>query len=163
MRGADHRFRLLLAALALLVCGSAAWLPPQVAAQFGPDGAANGTLPRALYLLLMLGLVVGLPLSITQLSLAMVGPEGEGLNVPNRRFWLAPERREATLALLRRRMRTFATGLALFLGLVHGLTVMAHRHHPPRLDTPVFLAALFLFLLSTALWLAGLLLRFRRP
>ena len=54
---------LLLAAL-VLVPFSSLLMPTTVASHFAIDGTANGFMPRNAYLLLMTGLIVGMPLAM---------------------------------------------------------------------------------------------------
>ena len=85
------------------------------------------------------------------------------INLPDRDHWLAPERRAETLAALSARSIGFAALLTVFLCFVHWLVVRANRLQPPRLDESSFIVGLMLFALAAAVWLALLVMRFRRP
>ena len=74
------------------------------------------------------------------------------MNIPNREYWLAPQRREATAAYVGRHGKRFAVALALFLTYIHGLVVQANAHHPPVLSQPAVLGGLGVFLVAIALW-----------
>ena len=43
------------------------------------------------------GRIVGVPLLLAFIPTSIAGPSGTKLNIPHREYWLAPERREATL------------------------------------------------------------------
>lgn len=95
------------------------------------------------------GLLIGrLPLSV--------------INLPNKEYWLAPERREGTVAFLISQMLRLSV---LELGLVivlHQLVIDANRQQPPRMSNIVW-AVLLVFLVVMAGWLWSLLRHFRTP
>lgn len=76
-------------------------LPPVVASHFAAGGGADGFTPRNAYLGLMAAISVGIPLllAICNGLLRFVPPSM--VNLPNRDYWLAPERKEETYAFLR--------------------------------------------------------------
>jgi len=153
----------LLAVLELATLASSLALPPVVASHFDGSGAPDGAMPRWLYMALMGLLVAGAPLLLALLPHWLIGRDGRRLNIPHRQYWLAPQRREETLAFLRRHGRWFAAAVALLLAYVHALVVLANRAQPPSLSTPALLAGLAVFLLATGAWLRALHVRFRLP
>jgi serine/threonine-protein kinase len=84
------------------------------------------------------------------------------LNLPNRDYWLAPERREQTAAYLTAHTAWLAALLGLFALAVHLLVVRANQSVPPRLETGALLAALLAFSIVMLAWVAALARRFRR-
>ena len=137
-------------------------LPAVVASHFTANGAANGFMPRGAYVAVMLGVTIVVPLLI-----ALSGRFASMLpihlvNLPNRRYWLAPERRAATLASLSELSVYFASALLVFLCFVHWLVVRANESQPPHLESAPFLVGLALFVATTIVWLVVLLQRFRR-
>jgi hypothetical protein len=155
-------------ALLFLLPGLFVWLtsdrlPSLVASHFAVGGVANGFMQRSTYVVFMIAVTVLVP-SLIALSgrLVHVLPI-DLINLPNRDHWLAPERRAATLASLSARPVAFAALLAAFLCFVHWRVVRANLLQPPRLDETPFIAGLVLFAIATAVWLALLFLRFRRP
>ena len=159
------RFPILLAFLAAeaaYLWWTAQAMPPVVASHFTFSGKADGFMPRGDYIAWMIALVVGVPLLPAILPGALAR-SGEGLNIPHREYWLAPERRAATLAFVRGHGLWLATALALFLGYTHGLTVRANAQEPPALSSGGLLAGLAVFLGGLAAWLWVLFARFRRP
>ena len=85
------------------------------------------------------------------------------INLPHRAYWLSPARRESTITRMSRRLWAFGTALFLFLLAVGLLTLKANLGDPVRLDEPVFLVALSLFLLYTLYWTLALYRAFRLP
>lgn len=158
--------RLLLATLILAIAfvfitGSS--LPPAVASHFVAGGAANGFMPRAAYLRFTIAFLVGLPLLIALLtSLTSLLP-ARFVNLPNRKYWLAPERRADTLAYLRKHGARFGVMLAIFLCFVHWLVVQANAHIPPLFPESLFFIGMAAFLLCVVIWLGGFIVHFRRP
>lgn len=153
---------LLLLALALFVWHTSAALPQVVASHFASSGAADGYMPRGGYVALMLALIVGVPLLVAFLPAAVAGRDGRKLNIPQREYWLAPERRESTLGFIRLHGLWFAATLALFLSYVHSLVVEANERRPPALATSGLTAGLVAFFLILAAWLFVLFARFRK-
>ncbi len=160
---------LLYAALGTAVAAGAAFvwttagaLPPMVASHFGFDGAANGFSSRAVYTAGMLVLVAVVPALVGVLPGWLVRKAGVGLNIPHRAWWLAPERRDATLNFLAAHGAAFALPLAAFLAWVHWLVVQAHQASPVRLPFEKVVPALVALGLSTAVWAAALWWRFGR-
>jgi uncharacterized membrane protein len=136
-------------------------LPERVASHFGPDGVANGFMPREMYLAFMIGLGVGLPTLVALAVGISVRHASRFINIPNREYWLAPARREATTAYLAAHTSWLAIGLAAFAVAVHLLVIRANRLNPPRLDTDVLIALLAVLAAVLAAWVAMLSRRFR--
>lgn len=150
----------LLASVAAFVWWTSRDLPAVVASHFTFSGAADGFMPRGDYVTWTIALVVLVPLLPAVLPGALL-KGGAGLNIPNRDYWLAPERKADTLAFVSGHGLWLAGALTLFLGHVHWLTVTANAQKPPVLSNGGFLAGLFVFLAATAVWLGTLFARFR--
>ncbi len=141
---------------------TADWLPVRVASHFGPGGLANGFMARNVYLALTIGLVV-LPPALVGLSIALsLRYFPQFLNLPNRDYWLAPERRAGTEAYLTGHTAWLAALLALFAFGVHLLVIRANHSVPARLETGPFLALLLGFAVLMVAWVGALALRFKR-
>lgn len=152
---------LLLMAVAAFVWLSSSALPEVVASHFGSSGAANGYLPRSTYIVLLLVLAAGVPLLLAVLPGAVAG-DGKNLNIPNREFWLAPERRGNTVAFIRLHGLWFAAAVALFMAYIHWLVLQANKLQPPHLSTAGIAAGLVVFFVLLIVWLAVLYVHFRR-
>ena len=155
-------------AAVFLLPGLFVWLtggrmPAVVASHFALGGIANGFMPRSTYIVVMSAVTVLAPMLIAVSGRWIEALPAERINLPNRDHWLAPERRDATMASLSARSTGFAVLLATFLCFVHWCVVRAKAMRPPRLEETMFLVGLLLFALATAAWLALLFLRFRRP
>ena len=153
----------LLAAAGVFVLATGLTMPPQVASHFDGSGAANGFMSRAGYLSFMLVLVVGLPALFVAAQRLLHALAPRYLNVPHREYWLAPERREATIRYMEGYLLCFAWALVVFLCVVHWSVVDANRSQPPRLSSALFLPALGAFLAFALGWAIALYRRFPRP
>lgn len=151
-----------LASVATYVGWTSRDLPPVVASHFSLSGVADGFTPRGAYTATMIAFVVLIPMLPAILPGALAR-NGAGLNIPHREYWLAPERRAATLAFVRGHGLWLAGALALFLGYAHGLTVHANAQEPPALSPGGIYTGLALFLGGVVAWLGVLFARFRRP
>lgn len=137
-------------------------MPAVVASHFDASGAANGFMPRQVYIAVMLGVVL-LPALMVRVTSAALGKPGARINLPNRDHHLAPQRREQTVATLRAGLRWFGVLLLCFLGYAHWLVVLANRIQPPHLSGTWFGGGLMVFLVTTLVWLVLLMRRFRLP
>jgi hypothetical protein len=156
-----RRFLVAMTCAAAFIVATSMVLPDRVAAHFAAGGAANGFLPRAAYIAFMLLVVVGLPtLMVLSTSAALARP-GARINLPNADFWLAPERRQQTIAAIAAGMRQFGLLFVAFLCYAHVLVVRANRGPAIHLDEPAFYAGLAGFLLIVLWWVRAFLRRFR--
>ncbi|HEY2560007.1 MAG TPA: hypothetical protein VGI48_09905 [Caldimonas sp.] len=143
-------FALVVAAGAIFVWWSSGGLPDVVASHFIAGGGADGFLRRSEYTAFMLALVALVPL-LLRLAGTLAGRlPARFVNLPNKQYWLAPERKAATLSSIASfgTWTSYAT-LALLCA-VHGLVVHANAVQPPHLDeapliglVAVYLGALF--------------------
>lgn len=137
-------------------------LPSVVASHFDIGGHANNFMPRDTYLWLMLAFVVAMPLVIAVIPHRTLRNPGVRINIPNRGYWLAPERRAATIDYLARQLVRFSIVLLAFLCYVHWLVIQANQAVPPQLPVPYFVAGLVVFLGATLAWLVALIGYFRK-
>lgn len=137
-------------------------LPSVVASHFDIGGHANNFMPRDAYVWIMLALVVAMPLVIAVIPHWALRNPGVRINIPNRGYWLAPERRAATIDYLARQLVRFSIVLLAFLCYVHWLVIQANQAVPPQLSAPYFIAGLVLFLVAILAWLIALIGHFRK-
>jgi len=151
---------LLYLALLALLARTAPGLPDRMATHFGVEGVADAWMSRAGHLLFTAAFPLALGLLFAGLaSLIRVLP-AHFVNLPNRDYWLAPERRAATIAMLRARFAWLACLFVAFFGGLHVLVVEANRLTPPRLPMGGLLMVVMGFLMGLMLWIVFLLMRF---
>ena len=136
-------------------------LPSVVASHFTGSGMADGFMPYRSYVILMLALLVGLPTLLVVLTWWSLGSSSARINLPNKDYWLAPERRHATVSYLRSGVLWFGTLLLVFLCYAHWLVVLANGQQPAKLDNSWFIGGLVAFLAIFLVWLKVFLGHFR--
>jgi len=155
-------FLVVLAAAGAFVWLTSRRMPILVASHFGPGGHADGHMERSTYTLAMLVLVIAVPALIASSTLVVRLLPPQLVNLPNKPYRLAPERRAASLEALAALGLRFAITLAVFLCFVHWLVVQANAAQPARLPEAWFFAGLATFAAATLGWLISLFRRFPR-
>ncbi|MEO8353307.1 MAG: DUF1648 domain-containing protein [Chthoniobacteraceae bacterium] len=153
----------LLVAFAAYVTMTMNEAPVRLATHFDADGEPNDWMTRGGYRAFILGFGFGVPALMVALFWIIAKLGGRGLNVPNKDYWLAPERRESALAFIRRHGVWIACIQVGFFAALHHLTLAANALEPPRLPAPELIAIVACFLGGTGLWVIVLLRRFGRP
>lgn len=140
----------------------AAAMPGVMATHFGASGAANGWQSKNQFLFVEIILLAvclfigfGIPYIISKAPPSLI-------NLPNKEFWLAPVRRDHTLAVFRIQMTWFACALLTFLIVVNQLVFNANQSVPRHLNGAQFTMALVAFLGFVALWTIRLISYFSR-
>jgi hypothetical protein len=159
--GAGMTTALLLICAVAFIWISSRTLPELVASHFAASGNATGFLPRSLYLRLTLILVVLAPLGMNILASLSLRGANARINLPNRDYWLAPQRRFESVQFVRRQVARLGLMLIIFFCYVHWLVVRANTLTPPVLSSPWFITGLFAFMLSAVIWAVIFLRRFR--
>jgi uncharacterized membrane protein len=143
----------------------AAWyprLPSPIPSHFDANGQIDGEMGKTSFYVLM-GLVelmflVGFPL----LGMAMKYIPNSLINLPNKEFWLAPERRDATLATSTQYLRTIGWMTAwLMIGIFH-LTAEVATGIRASINPEVYwIMGIYMAILSASIvWLC---LKYRMP
>jgi hypothetical protein len=137
-------------------------LPMIVAAHFDAAGYPTAFMLRPRYEHFMLLLGIGVPVALVAL-LTFVYSRATDMKLPNRDYWLAPERIGRTRDLLVAHGIWFGTLLISMVCYVHWLLLVAHRQQSVHLaNDGVYGGLLFFFLITTA-WILAMLRSFRRP
>ena len=135
-------------------------LPEKVASHFDGAGLPNGWMPKdgfAVVTLILFGFA-GLVQSLAAASLR--GLPDEKINLPNKAYWLAPERRQETLGFISDHQMRFAAITQMLLVLVLHLVYTANLLPQPQLSSSIWIL-LGGFLAVTAVWLVLLFRRFQ--
>jgi len=127
-------------------------------AHFDAAGQANAFMSRSGYTRFVLCLVLGLPLGVVAI-LTAVYSRATDLKLPNRDYWLAPQRIDRTRAFLVAHGVWFGSLLVALVCCVHWLELGANRLQPPHLSNQTFAVVLLAFLIATAVWIAAHLMR----
>jgi len=103
-----------------------------------------------------------LPVALVAL-LTLVYSRASDLKLPNRDYWLAPERIERSRARLVVHGVWFGSLLVTLVCFVHWLVLDANRRIPPQLSNTAIEAGMLAFALISGGWILALLMIFRRP
>ena len=151
----------ILLVVAITIFATIGRMPPVVASHFMASGAANAVMTRGRYLAFLLVVALGLPAFIGFVpGRALNGPTPR-VNLPNRDYWFAPERRDQAVAVLKAYFAHVGAGMAVFMAYVHWLVLRANAFRPPHLETPVLFAGLAVFVTGMLLRSIVLVMRFR--
>lgn len=134
---------LLWAAFVGYVVLSADQMPERVATHFDAAGAPNGWMTRAEHVRFTLIFGTLMPAFVVGLFTFIRALGGKGLNIPNKDYWLAPERQQATVDFVQRHGIWLAALMVAFIGGVHASILRANAHAPAVLP------------LSDVGWIAG--------
>ena len=153
---------LAIAAASAFVLATVEGLPDPVATHFGGSGTPDAWMSRRVYASALLFFVSVFPLLLAA-AIGGVPRLVPGLvSLPNRDYWLSPERRRASLEYLTAHACWLGCLITLTAAAIHGTILDAHREDPVRLDNGVVLTIVVVFLLTEVGWIALLWRRFRR-
>ncbi len=134
-------------------------LPETIASHFDADGVPNGWMSRRAFMGVMVS--VSFITVIPTVGLALALPRMSGsINIPNKAYWLAPERREETIAAISSAMIWMECAV---MGLLIVLTFFVCRLNiagTARLELPM-LPTLGVFFALVGFIIARLILKFR--
>lgn len=138
-------------------------LPDVVASHFNGRGGANGwQTKQAFFQVLIIVSVVMVVIGFAIPKLISLLPT-QLINVPNKNYWLAPERSAETMAFFETTFAWFACALFLFTILVfdYAIQINLHPQNPPSPDRFWFILVGFLVFMFA--WTIRMLLKFLRP
>ena len=158
-----------LALVLLYACFLGSWiwcgylLPEHVASHFDANGKPNGWMSHSAHQTFMLLFGLFFPLFIVLVCyLTRLLPPGL-VNIPNRDYWLAPERGKETADYLFGHSLWLACLLVCFvMGLEYSI-VQANRLTPARLSNSMLFGMLIPFLAGVGAWVVLLYRHFRLP
>jgi hypothetical protein len=136
-------------------------LPEMVCGHFGANGQGDSSSTRESFLW-SYGII-----SFASIGVFLIVPgllprlDPKWINLPHRHYWLAKERKAATVESLTGSLLWFACATALFLIGVLECIVMAHRVNPPVLPMAPFNWMMGAYLVFTLVWCVRLILKYR--
>jgi serine/threonine-protein kinase len=154
-------FVLICGALALDVAHYLPLVPDPLASHFGFGGRPNGWTSH-FRMIAGLAVLVLLFAAIFAAAFFFDRVPDHLISLPHKTYWLAPERREATLLYVSAWLRWFLVLTLAFVKLVVGLTLRANLHSPPQLSVAT-LAVLILYLVAALTMVVTLIMRLHRP
>ena len=134
-----------------------------MASHFDGSGRPDGFQSRDAFFTLSASMLVMTVLIFGGLGALFRVIPSKWFNLPNRDYWLGPERREETIDYISSQMEWFGSAsLVLYLYVIQRV-VETNRTSEPRLDSASMFVVLGLYLLFTGVWVARFILRFRKP
>ena len=139
---------------------TAQYLPERVATHFGMDGRADGWMSRSGYVAFMLLFTIGMSAFVTFIVGTLPRKFPQWTNIPNRDYWLAPERREESAHFLSTHGKRLAYLIVMMMLGMHYTILLANHMKPPALPGSTFTSILLGFALALVWWIVRLYRRF---
>jgi uncharacterized membrane protein len=137
-------------------------LPDIVGSHFGTSGLASAWQTKVAFFSVELAIIVLAAIISFGVPRLIAAMPASAINLPNKDFWLSPERREETFSFLRMQMAWFGCALLAFLLFVMELVFRANLQTPPRLNNAAFVPALVVFLVFSTSWTIRFMVHFYR-
>ncbi len=137
-------------------------LPDTVASHFGGHGEPDGWTGKQAFAALQVGMIGFMATVFVITALLLPRFPNYMINLPNKDYWLAPEREQETYASIVASLIGFANITMLFMLAVMILTFQANLT-PERSLSNWFWFFLVVYLAYTAVWTIAILRRYRRP
>ena len=137
-------------------------MPERMASHFDAGGRVNGWQPREGFFLLMV-LVISSSALISFFAPRQIASQPNNrINLPNRDYWLAPERRERTMNFIAAMMGWFGCGVLFVLIAGTYLAMRANLAPGVGFNSEAMLVVLGIFLVSLFVWMICFLRHFQR-
>lgn len=137
-------------------------LPARMASHFGPHGEVTNGQSKEQFFMTMV-VVVGFSFVAGFVVPQLIGVlPANMVNLPQKEYWLAAERREETMRYLRMKMAWFACAVLLLLLFVASEAINANMPGHGRFDIGATFAVLFGFVAFMGIWTILLLRHFKR-
>ena len=156
------RFFLLGLVLVSLVEAARQWssAPARVPSHFDAAGHPNAWSSRDDFFVIQVGVTLLIAALFVGIPALLKSTPASLINLPNKGYWLAPERRQETMERLASSFEVFACATVLFLLVLFELTSFASRGG--NLPTNTFLPVLVAYLVFSAGWTVALIRTFAR-
>jgi uncharacterized membrane protein len=137
-------------------------LPDRLASHFGASGIPNGWMTKSqFFITFAIVLLPALAVEFWVSHRIAKNPDAR-LKLPNKEYWLAPERRVATSNFLAYHSLWLACLAVCFVSGLELSILQANRQLPPHLPMAALLAAVGPFLAGTVFWVLVVMRHFRR-
>jgi uncharacterized membrane protein len=136
-------------------------LPPRVASEFDLLGNPKSWMPKGTFVIFNVCLLILLPAFLLSVAWICTKLPKWMIDMPNKDYWLAPERKAQTAATLFLFILWLTDGLELFLTALVGLVYRANMGHAEamRLAPDIFLVC---FLTFIAVWIVCFYAKFKK-
>ncbi len=137
-------------------------LPNTVASHFDGLDDPNGWSSKLVFFLIYAGVLLLTTFIFIAIPARLAKRVGKGLKIPNKSYWLAPERIHDTIQFYRNHFLYFGIANALLAVSVIQLVIMANFKEQPRLDN-IIIWLLIIYFIFIICWLILFYAKFRRP
>jgi len=137
-------------------------MPQRMASHFTADGYPNGWQPRESFFLLTIFLCASSAVVAFFVPWQIASRGNARINLPNRDYWLAPERREATMRYITATMSWFGCGLLFVLVSGTFLALRANLAPDHRFNSEALLLVIAAFLLFLMFLIVELIRHFKQ-
>jgi uncharacterized membrane protein len=150
--------------LLLLLCiGHAMYyyplLPDRVASHFGASGRPDAWSSKESFVKIYLIVVAVIALLFPGIGLILRKTPTSMMNLPNKDYWLSPERKDETIAILYRQFLWFGSATLLLLLDIFHQSFRVHLGKAQALDHPI--ASIVVYVVFTTFWSIGLIMKFK--
>jgi uncharacterized membrane protein len=162
-----HKISLLVLILLLMLCIAHAvyyypLLPDRVASHFGASGQPDAWSSKDSFVKIYFVVIAFIAVLFPGIGLILRKIPASFINLPNKDYWLSPERREETIAVLSRQFLWFGSATFLLLLDIFHQSFRVHLGKAKALDHPI--ASIAVYVVFTAFWSMALIVKFtRRP
>lgn len=137
-------------------------LPERMASHFNANGVATAWMPKSGFFVIFLVVIVAASVPVFLVPKSMAKLPNDKINLPNKEYWLAPERRAETIEYLGNQMGWFGCALLALLFCAFYNAVAANLRPIHTFDSGSFYVALGAFFAFLIVWLVRLLSHFAR-
>jgi uncharacterized membrane protein len=136
-----------------------AQLPDRVASHFGPSGEADGWMSKSAFAAFYIGVMLFQATVFGGIGALLRRTPNDLINLPNKEYWLAPERREETLRGIAESLSSFGVATMVLLIAVMHTVILANISGTFRLGNVVwyYFVAYFAY---TIVWTVNLIRRY---
>ena len=137
-------------------------LPPIVASHFDVTGQADGWCSKRSFVIVWGATLSGITLVLLTVTLGISKLPSSLVRLPNKEYWLAPQRKEETYSFVSQSTLWLNNGTVAFLVALMHLHFGTNTRPVPRLGGSCLLL-IVAYLIYTGIWCLVLSRRFRRP
>ncbi|OAI56517.1 hypothetical protein AYO49_04130 [Verrucomicrobiaceae bacterium SCGC AG-212-N21] len=156
-------FLLLAAGFLVYLWSTQGQLPARVATHFDIHGRPNGWMSREGIVRFMAVFGLLAPLVVIAAFNSPRFVPIQFVNLPNRDYWLAEERREASLLWLSRMGTWFGSFMLLFMAAMHELVIRANQQGSPHLDAKPLWTVVGILIACTLRLIVRIVTHFSKP
>ena len=137
-------------------------LPDRLASHFAASGAPNGWMTKEAFFLVY-AVLIGLAAIMEFYPARSIARSSTArMNLPNKEYWLAPERRAATFGYFKQYFAWYGCAVLLTEVIAIGLAIQANLNPPPRMPLGPMMALIAGFMLFSVISLIHLFRRFSK-